>query len=81
MAARDTVEEAFGDLCATHGKLAAVTGGSWIDIAVYRPTYMDNYKAHKKKKDAVVDARILLRIMKNKDVRAERIKSRMPQQQ
>ena len=51
MAARDIVEEAFGDLCATHGKLAAATDGSWIDIACTNlPIWMTTKRTRKRKK-------------------------------
>ena len=44
-AARNVVDKAFKCLCATHGKLVAETHGSWIDIAAYKPAYMDDHRA------------------------------------
>ena len=62
--ARDIVDKAFANLCVTHGKFAAATEGSWIDITAYKPEYMDDMKAYKKKMEAVSDSRILLRVAK-----------------
>ena len=60
MAAREVVDNAFDTLCASNGELAAVTGGSWVDIAEYKPAYMDDYKAYRKKKDAVTNAKTMV---------------------
>ena len=63
-AVKKLVEKAFEKLCATHGEFAAATGGSWIDIAEYKPVHMDDMTAQEKKKVAVSDARIILRVAK-----------------
>ena len=62
--ARNSVDDAFDKLCASHGELAAVTEGSWVDIAEYKPTHMDNYKALRKKKDAISNARMVAKLKK-----------------
>ena len=48
LAAHEVVEEKFDHLCETHGELAAATGGTWIDIATYKPASMNHDKALKK---------------------------------
>ena len=74
-AARDKVDEAFGNLCIANGELAAAIGGSWADIAEYKPAYMGDYEALRKKKDAVTDARITSELRKAKaaETRAKRL--------
>ena len=57
MNARTRFDEAFDNLCVAQGEYAAVTGGTWADIAKYKPGYMDDHVAHRKKKDAVFIAR------------------------
>ena len=68
-AARKAVDKAFEKLCAIHGEFVAATEGSWIDITVYKPAHMDDVTAYKKKKVAVSDARIILRVAKARAMR------------
>ena len=62
MNARSRVDEAFNNLCVAQGEYAAVTGSTWADIAKYKPGYMTDLAAHKKKQDAVFLARAALEI-------------------
>ena len=45
IAARNAVDEAFNNLCASHGEFAAATEGSWAEIAEYKPGYMGDREA------------------------------------
>ena len=62
MNARSRVDEAFNNLCAAQGEYAVVTGTTWADIDKYKPGYMTDLVAHKKKRDAVVLERATLEI-------------------
>ena len=62
MNARFRVDEAFNNLCVAQGVYAAVTGKTWADIDKYKPGYMTDLLAHKKKQDAVFLARAALEI-------------------
>merc|ERR1712237_63636 len=62
MNARSRVDEAFNNLCAGQGNYAVVTGETWADIDKYKPGYMTDLVAHKKKRDAVFLARAMLEI-------------------
>ena len=63
-AACNLVGDAFDSLCASHGELAAAAGGSWAEIAGYKPGYMNDYEALKKKKDAISNARVAIKLKK-----------------
>ena len=56
------VETAFDYLCTTHGELVAVIGGTWGEIAAYKPASMSHEKALAKKKDAICIARTSLKL-------------------
>ena len=73
-AARNLVGDAFDNLCASHGELAAVAGGSWAGIAGYKPGYMNDYEALKKKKDAISNAKVAIELKKARaaELRAKR---------
>ena len=56
------MEEAFDQLCEAHGQLVAARGGSWFEIATYKPAFMTDQKAHKKKHDAIFRAKAAFKL-------------------
>ena len=47
-----------------HGELAAATGGTWADIAKYKPGYLDDHVALRKKTEAVCNAKAAIDLEK-----------------
>ena len=62
LTAREIVGEAFDQLCEMHAELVAAKGGTWFEIARYKPAFMTDEKAHKKKQDAIFRARAAFKL-------------------